>query len=100
MTAPVRPDRVIGRWWGALPDETRAAIEASVPADHWLTLTAGYRAKPGTADVRLYRLPFECIAEMRGQDLAGMCRALLSAPRLRVTTDANGWVVEMEDIVA
>lgn len=50
----IRPDRVIRRWWDRIPAQDRERIVAAVPDGSWLTLTAGYRARPGTADVRLW----------------------------------------------
>lgn len=73
----VRPDRIIRPWWEALPAETRAAIEAAVPDGHWITLTAGYRGKPGTADVRLRR-EGAVVIESRGTNLTAQCKYVLA----------------------
>lgn len=75
MTA-ILPDRIIRRYWEALPDATRQAIEDAVPEGYNITLTAGYRAAPGTADVRLRR-GRDVVATARGRDLATLCRAVL-----------------------
>jgi hypothetical protein len=97
MTA-ILPDRIIRKHWDALPDATRQAVEAAVPAGYTITLTAGYRAAPGTADVRLRR-GRDVIATARGRDLAALCRAVLREFQpVVVTTDGAGYITSIEEV--
>ena len=102
---PVRPDRILRPYWEALPQETRDGIEAAVPPGHFIYILAGHKAKPGTATVSLRREPNTVVVENRGQNLAGLCRYVLSyvaidvpEPVLRVTVDGEGYIRDMEDV--
>lgn len=68
----VRTDRIIARYWATVPEQDRAAIEAAIPEGHSIVLTAGRKAQPGTADVRL-RTPDRVVAEDRGRHLVELC---------------------------
>lgn len=63
----VHADRVVHRYWMAIPDDARAAIEdATTEAGDLLRMTAGHPGQPGTATVRLLR-DGRLVAQRRGR---------------------------------
>lgn len=58
-------DRIASTYWARIPEDERVAIKAAIPEGCVVRVTAGHRAKPGTASVRLLRDGF-LIDEARG----------------------------------
>lgn len=97
MTVSVSHGSPAERYWLAIPEDERAAIEAAVPAGCWLVISTGLPSQPGTATVSLrdernYRVG----PAVRGYLTARLCWAAL--PRVVVTTDAAGYVESIEEV--
>lgn len=98
----IRVDRILRPHYAAAAGLVRVSLEGAVPEGHFITITAGHRAQPGTADVRLIReSDGERIAETRGRNLTYMCWYVIDQarePGLRVTTNRDGYVVDIEEV--
>ncbi len=81
----VRVGHVPARYWAAIPEDEREAIEAAVPDGHVIYIGAGYRGKPGTSDVSLRRIDvfagtYSVISQARGYLNAALCWSVLRVP--------------------
>lgn len=76
-TDPVRTDRIMARYWGAIPESERADIEARVPDGWWVTLTIGRPSGAGVGTARLIDADGDCVGEARGCITAAAIRSLL-----------------------
>ena len=80
----VHADRVVHRYWMAIPDDARAAIEdATTEAGALLRMTAGHPGRPGTATVRLLR-DGRLVAQRRGRLTAETVWAVVRGVRCEV----------------
>ncbi len=96
----VSVDYVLKRWWATVPEATRDAIDAAIPPNMHIRIYAGHQAQPGTGTVSLRTADNHAVAEERGRDLAALCWYVIrQAPEaLRVTTNVDGWVTDIEDV--
>lgn len=76
-TDPVRTDRIMARYWGAIPESERADIEARVPDGWWITLTIGRPSGAGVGTARLIDADGDCVGEARGRISVAAIRSLL-----------------------
>ena len=76
-TDPVRTDRIMARYWGAIPEIERADIEARVPDGWWVTLTIGRPSGAGVGTARLIDADGDCVGEARGVISAQATRCML-----------------------
>lgn len=74
---PVRTDRIMARYWAAIPELERADIEARVPDGWWVTLTIGRPSGAGVGTARLIDADGDCVGEARGCITAAAIRSLL-----------------------
>ena len=74
---PVRTDRIMARYWAAIPELERADIEARVPDGWWVTLTIGRPSGAGVGTARLIDADGDCVGEARGRITAAAIRSLL-----------------------
>ncbi len=93
-------DRILARYWEAVHQDARDQIEAAIPEGYHIRIYAGHRAQPGTGTVSLRTADNRAVAEERGRDLAALCwHVIRQAPEaLRVTTNVDGWVTDIEDV--
>lgn len=82
MIPLIHADRIVERYWAAIPVTERQRIADAIPPGCVLRIVAGHPGQPGTATVRLIRLDEgELVAQERGRlgvDLVG--RVLAQAP--------------------
>lgn len=76
-TDPVRTDRIMARYWKAIPDYERADIEARVPDGWWITLTIGEPSDEGIGTIRLINPDGIAIGGARGRISVAAIRSLL-----------------------
>lgn len=86
-----------GRYWEAIDPAERDRIADAVPAGCRLLIATGLRAKPGTVTVSLRdERNSDVVEPRRGYLNAALCWSVL--PRVVVTTDAGGWVEDIEEV--
>lgn len=78
-TDAVRCDRIMRRYYEAILEPERRAIEAAVPEGWWIVVTAGHPDMPGTGTARLYDATGTRLRVARGRVSAWLLRSLLTS---------------------